>query len=103
FGLDRPLSAVTHAVSAGERRDFSPDWPRLLGAEVDTTRVEPLVAVELLRVVAGERFEKVLAGARPEEEQVRPDAAGAGLARCVHDRFELLRPVRDPREDCASV
>src|SRR5204862_7109902 len=61
--------------------------------------VEPLVLGQELRPVAGEAVEEVLAGARLEVEGVRPDAAGAGLARRTHDVREELRPVRDAGED----
>ena len=57
------------------------------------------MALELLGPVAREAVEEVLPRARPQEEDVRPDAARAGLARPADDLGELLGPIRDPGED----
>src|SRR5829696_1186424 len=44
-------------------------------------------------------LQEVLPRAGPEVEKVRPDACRSGLARRPDDLAELLRPVRDPRQD----
>ena len=46
---------------------------------------ELLVAGQLLRPVLGEVGEEVLSGARPQEEEVRPDPGRARLAGREHD------------------
>ena len=78
-GGDRPLAAVANGVAACQLGYLLPDGLRVLGAEIGATRIEPLVVVELIRVVAGERLEEVLARPGSQEEQVRPHSAGARL------------------------
>src|SRR5436190_11838621 len=92
-------AAVADPVLARQTPDGLADRRRLGLGEVGTAAVEPLVLGQELRPVAGEAVEEMLAGAGLEVEGVRPDAAGAGLARRTHDLCEELRPVRDAGED----
>ena len=98
---DRLPAAVADAVAAGKLGYLSPDRLRVLGSKVGAPSVEPLVVVQLLGVVARERFEEVLSGTGPEEEQVRPDSARARLASRADDLLELLGAVGDPRAGSA--
>src|SRR4051812_31525761 len=88
-------AAVADAELLRQARHLGPHGLRLGGREVGPVAVEALVPVELLGPLAGELLEEVLAGPRPEEEDVRPDAARTGLAGCTDDLGELLGPVRD--------
>ena len=65
--------------------DLPTDGLDLLLAEVRPAGVQPLVARQQLRPVAGEVLEEVLAGPRPEVEDVRPDRGRAGVAGGLHD------------------
>ena len=69
------------------------------GAEIGATVVQALVLGEQLRPVAPEALEEVLARSGLKVEDVRPDAACAGLAGGAHDLGELLGPVGDAGED----
>src|SRR5690606_2881111 len=61
--------------------------------------VELLVVGHELGPVAGEAGQEVLARPRLQVQRIRPDAAGTGLTRRPYDLFELLRCVRDARQD----
>ena len=82
-----------------QRRDAVSYRLGLLLAEVGAARVQALIVVELLRVVARKRLEEVLPRARPQEEEVRPDAGRARLACRLDDLAELFGPVGDTGED----
>ena len=83
----------------GRARGRAPHRLGLGAGEVRAAGVQPLVPLELLRPVPGERLEEVLARAGTQVEQVRPDARGAGLARGPDDLGELLGPVGEPGKD----
>src|SRR5437660_3134084 len=88
--------AVGDSVPACEPRNLGPERFRLLLAEIGAAAIELLVPSELLRPVARQVLEEMLSRSRPEEEEVRPDPARAGLARRAHDLRKLLRTVGDP-------
>jgi hypothetical protein len=82
-----------------QRVDLFAQRVRLLLAEVRAAPVEALVALELLGPVQREVLEEVLPRSGLQEEQVRPDPAGTGLAGRANDLGELLGPIADPRQD----
>ena len=82
--------AVADAVRARELRTSVAGRLGLGSRQVGAPRVEALVVGEELGPVARQALEEVLARARAEVEEVRPDAAGAGLARGRDDARELL-------------
>jgi hypothetical protein len=63
--LDRVPTAIPDAVALRELRDLGAHGLRVLGSEVRTTGVEPLVVVELPGVVARERLEEMLSRPGP--------------------------------------
>src|SRR2546423_3602333 len=69
--------------------EFSNRFPERL-RQVRAVRIEPLIALELLRPVMCERLEEVLASTRLQVEQVRPQAGRARLARRPDDILQLL-------------
>src|SRR6266571_2457223 len=81
LGLQPEAAAVADAVLLRQRRDLISHRLRLILPKVGPPGVEPLVVVELIGVVASQRLQEVLPRSWPEEEQVRPDAAGARLPR----------------------
>src|SRR6187431_218697 len=86
---------VAQGCAAGRLADRLLDRSGHARREVGPTGVELLVAAELLRPVAGERLEEVLARARPEMEQARPDASRAGGSGRAHDLAQLLGTIRE--------
>ena len=67
--------------------------------EIRAARVEALVVGEQLGPVAREALEEVLPRAGLQIEQVRPDPAGAGLARGRDDAPDLIGRVREAGEE----
>lgn len=61
--------------------------------------IQPLIVVEELGPVAGERFHEVLADARSEVECAGPEMSCPGLTRFPDHGLELFGPVGDARED----
>src|SRR5438874_190 len=80
LGLQPEAAAVADAVLLRQRRDLISHRLRLILPEVGPPGIEPLVALELFRPVLRQVLEEVLPRTRAQEEQVRPDPAGAGLA-----------------------
>jgi hypothetical protein len=83
--LEPSRAPVGDAEFAGERRDLAPNRLRFLGAEIRAPSVELPGVREELRPVRG----KMLARSGAQEEEIRPDAGRAGLARRLHDFAEL--------------
>src|SRR5206468_9132918 len=96
---ERRPAPVTNSVAARQSRNLRTDRLRPFGAQIGAARVETLVALELPGEVLGKCLEKVLSRPWPEEEQVRPDPAGAGLPRLPHDLLHQLRPVGDAGQE----
>ena len=92
-------TTVSQVVLLCEPADLLAQRLRLLRAEVGAAPVEPLVALELLGPVQREVLEEVLPRSGLQEEQVRPDPAGTGLAGRANDLGELLDPIADPRQN----
>src|SRR5437763_16930648 len=76
LGLQPEAAAVADAVRLRQRRDLISHRLRLILPKVGPPGVEPLIVAELTGVVASQRRQEVLPRSWPEEEQIRPDAAG---------------------------
>src|SRR5579862_1259934 len=84
---------VAYSGGSGELADALAHRLGVRLRHVRAPAVEAFVLRQELRPVAREAFEEVLARARLQVEDVRPDAAGAGLARGADDLGELLGSV----------
>jgi hypothetical protein len=97
--FEADCAPVVDTEFAGERRDLAPNRLRFLGTEICPPSVQPAVVGEQFRPVLGQVLEEVLAGAGPQEEEIRPDTRRAGRAGGLDDIAELFGPIRYPRED----
>src|SRR5207253_2847064 len=70
---DPDATPIRDLEPLAQLRHLAPDRLGLAPAEVGAPAVEPLVARQELGPVASEVLEEVLASARPEVEQARPD------------------------------
>src|SRR6476469_6589303 len=77
--LDRP--AVADTVNLRQPTHFFLRGTCIRLREVGAAGVQPLVVRNELRPVPREALEEVLAGPRAQIQQIRPDPAGARLAR----------------------
>jgi len=88
--LQLDAAPVADPVLSGQAGDLVTDRGELLLRQIGALLVQPLVALELLRPVAREVLEEVLARPRLEVEPLRPDPCGAGLTRGAYDVGEEL-------------
>ena len=97
------VDATARGGRAGCGTHVLMQWARDRREKIRPVCEELFVARHLVRPVASECFEEVLANSGAEVDDARPDASRAGRAGCAHDRLELLAPVALSKVSLDSV